>query len=95
MDIIEKEFESIWENLDIKNHIVHHLSKKIHGKQALEKAQWFQKEIKKEIIDDIVKWYDLKKNYKDTIENQINADIMDRINGELVKIGVPLLMEFR
>ena len=50
--------------------------------------------VKEEIIEDTLKWYLLKKHFNDT-ENQLEEDLIDRINGELVKLGVPLLTDFR
>ena len=88
----ESHFKKLWENLKLYNHIVKNMKKKNNAKQASEIADNFEREIKKDIIQDLLNWYVLKKHFGEEIdENIIRNDVVHRINGELAKLGVPML----
>jgi len=90
-ELVEKRFTDLWIRLKIQRHITVSLSKSQNSKQALEKAEHFNKVIRQEIVDDLVAWYKLKRHFK-TTEDSLEDDLLDRINGELAKISVPFII---
>lgn len=93
--IVSATFDKLWKNLRVERHIVHALSKKRNSKQASEIAQKFHKETRVEIIEEIVAWYRLKKHFESQENDTLLHDVLDRVNAELAKIGVPFLKSDR
>jgi hypothetical protein len=91
-ELIDKRFQDLWNRLKIQRHITFSLSKKQNSKQALEKAEHFDKVVRPEIVDDLLAWYKLKRHFKTSEDETLTGDLLDRINGELAKIGVPFII---
>jgi len=90
--IVTATFDKLWKNLRVERHIVVALSKKKrNSKQASETALQFQKETRIEIIEELVAWYRLKKHFESEENDTLLYDILDRVNAELARIGVPFL----
>ena len=89
-NLLEKRFTELWVRLRIQRHITLALSKKQNSKQALERADHFLSVTKLEIIEDITQWHKFKPSDDATLY-VIDGDLIDRINGELAKIGVPFI----
>jgi len=92
-DQIAQKFDQLWTRLRIQSHIVQALKKKSNTKQALEKAENFNRIVREEIIQDLVGWISLNPQFSE-IEDQktfLHDEVMHRINCELSKLDVPAI----
>jgi len=84
-------FDELWTLLRIQQHIVQHLSRSRNSKQALELAQIFYKDTRLEIIADVDEWVRWRRHFHPNTDANIRNELLHRINGEIAKLGVPIL----
>ncbi len=93
----EKYFDAICKNKRIQSHIVRGLSSSRNSKQALEKAEYFVSVFRDELVENICACYAQERVFlekKDQIqEEEIKHEVMERINGELAKMGLEVFVD--